>query len=221
MSKYSKFIMLMLVTLLTAACQSAPVAIVDEQQPDVAALPAIDSPATPEPEAETETEAIDYNQQFYEQAIGALKNGDTELAIELLTQLTQDAPDKPRLFTNLGLAYFRMQQADAAEQAFQQAVAHDPDDAVAHNHLGILQRHKGRFQEALTQYQRAIEIDDSYASAHLNLGILFDLYLQDLEKALQQYQKYQVLSSGENASVSGWIIDIERRLKAANKQSQG
>jgi len=135
--------------------------------------------------------------------------------------LSHEAPDKPRLFTNLGLAYFSLQQADLAEQAFQQAVRRDPKDAVAYNHLGILQRHSGRFQEALIQYQRAIEIDDSYAPAYLNLGILFDLYLQDLEKALQQYQKYQVLSSEDNPQVGGWIVDIERRLKKADSQSQG
>jgi len=117
----------------------------------------------------------------------------------------------------MGLAHFRLQQAERAEQAFIQAISRDPDDAVAHNHLGILQRRNGRFQEALLHYQRAIEIDTEYARAHLNLGILFDLYLQDLEKALQQYQHYRSLADEENALVDGWIIDIERRLKSKEK----
>ena len=160
-------------------------------------------------------EPIDYNQRFYEEALAALKAGDTGAALELLVALSADAPDKPRLFTNLGLAYFRQQQPDLAEQAFLQAIARDPDDAVAHNHLGILERRKGRFQEAMIHYRRAVEIDSGYAGAHLNLGILFDLYLQDLEKALQQYQTYRSLTAGENNRVDGWIVDIERRLKSA------
>ena len=159
--------------------------------------------------------------QFYEQALEALKAGDSETARALLTTLSEDAPDKPRLFTNLGLAYFQQQQPELAEQAFLQAIERDPDDAVAHNHLGILQRRQGRFQEALVQYQRAIEIDSGYARAHLNLGILFDLYLQDLEKALQQYQTYRSLAAGENDRVDGWIVDIERRLKSTDSKSQG
>jgi len=218
MSKSSSPVILLL-TMLLAACQSVPAPVVEVQQPEVATTAVIESPppAQPEPEAEP----IDYNQQTYQQAIAALKSGDTEGALILLTRLSHEAPDKPRLFTNLGLAYFSLQQADLAEQAFQQAVRRDPKDAVAYNHLGILQRHNGRFQEALIQYQRAIEIDDSYAPAYLNLGILFDLYLQDLEKALQQYQKYQVLSSEDNPQVGGWIVDIERRLKKADSQSQG
>jgi len=222
MSKSSSPVILLLLTMLLAACQSVPEPVVEVQQPAVVTTTMIESPlAQPEPEAKAEAEPIDYNQQAYQQAIAALKSGDTEGALILLTRLSHEAPDKPRLFTNLGLAYFSLQQADLAEQAFQQAVRRDPNDAVAYNHLGILQRHNGRFQEALTQYQRAIEIDDSYAPAYLNLGILFDLYLQDLEKALQQYQKYQVLNSEDNPQVGGWIVDIERRLKKADSQSQG
>ena len=222
MSKFNSPVILLL-TMLLAACQSVPEPVIEAQQPEVATIDAIESPppAQPEPELKAEAEPIDYNQQTYEEAIAALKSGDTEDALELLTRVSREAPDKPRLFTNLGLAYFSLQQAELAEQAFQQAVTRDPNDAVAYNHLGILQRHNGRFQEALIQYQRAIEIDDSYAPAYLNLGILFDLYLQDLEKALQQYQKYQVLSSEDNPQVGGWIVDIERRLKKADAQSQG
>ena len=90
----------------------------------------------------------------------------------------------------------------------------DSADAVAYNHLGILQRRKGQFEEALMAYQRAIEIDVKYARAHLNLGILFDLYLQDLEKALAQYRVYQTLTDEQDKQVAGWIVDIERRLKS-------
>ncbi|MCP4334965.1 MAG: tetratricopeptide repeat protein [Gammaproteobacteria bacterium] len=214
-------IITLLATLLLAACQSVPEPVLEAQQPEPATTTVIDSTPPDQPDPEAEAEPIDYNQQTYETAISALKSGDTEGALVLLTRLSREAPDKPRLFTNLGLAYFNLQQADLAEQAFQQAVTRDPDDAVAYNHLGILQRHNGHFQEALVQYQRAIEIDDSYAPAYLNLGILFDLYLQDLEKALQQYQKYQVLSSEDNPLVSGWIVDIERRLKQTDTQTQG
>jgi tetratricopeptide (TPR) repeat protein len=217
----------LLATLLLVACQSVSEPPV-EAQVEVATTPVIESPslqAPPEEEAvepdRVEPEQVDYNQQFYLQAIAALKSGDTESALELLTRLSREAPEKPRLFTNIGLAYFSNEQADRAEQAFRQALKLDPNDAISHNHLGILKRRKGLFQEALIQYQRAIEIDYSYASAHLNLGILFDLYLQDLEKALQQYQEYQLLSGEENTQVSGWIVDIERRLKKADSQSQG
>ncbi len=233
MSIFNKRILILLLALALGACASKP-------DPAPQPLPEADSAAvsTPAPEAESsaeeapasETEAadaapvevapVDYNQQFYEEAIAALKSGDTDLAIELLVQVSNDAPDKPFVFTNLGLAYFKLQQLELAEQAFKQALARDDDDAVAHNHLGILQRHKGQFEEARDRYQRAIDINGEYARAHLNLGILFDIYLQDLQQALQHYRKYQSLINEEDSQVAGWIVDIERRLKSGS-QSQG
>lgn len=204
---------LLLLLLLVAACSSAP-----KQAPAPEPQPVTEAPADT---ALAEPEPVDFNQQFYSEAVASLKSGKTERALELLVQVSNDAPDKPRVFTNLGLAYFKLKQYDLAEQAFKQAIARDNDDAVAHNHLGVLKRQQGDFIDALERYQRAIKIDSNYAAAHLNLGILFDIYLQDLQKALQQYQKYQALISEEDKQVAGWIIDIERRLKTTTSKSQG
>lgn len=226
---------LLLVALVTA-CQSGP-----EQQP--APEPAVETAPETAPETVTETaaetaaeteagaapeevtaaealpEAEDFNQKFYEEAVASLKNGETELALELLKQVSIDAPDKPHIFTNIGLAHFSLQQLELAEQAFQEALMRNDDDAVAHNHLGILHRQRGEFEEARKSYQRAIDIDSSYAPAYLNLGILFDIYFQDLKLALQHYQKYLALTTTENSQVNGWITDIERRLKSGASSS--
>jgi len=199
----------MLTLLLLAACQSAPKT---GLEPTPAVEPAAVSEASatePVPAAEP----VDFYQQFYTEAVASLKLGDTEQALELLLQVSTDAPDKPYVFTNLGLAYFKLKKMDLAEQAFQEAISRNNRDAVAYNHLGILLRHQGQFEEARKRYQRAIGIDSDYAYAHLNLGILFDIYLQDLKSALQQYQKYQALIGEEDKQVAGWITDIQRRLK--------
>ena len=213
MLKFNNIAALLVVVLLLAACQSGPDK-ATPAKPEVAAAPGTDEPAA-------EPEVRDFYQQFYEDAVASLKSGKTALAVELLVQVSNDAPDKPYVFTNLGLAYLKLQEPDLAEQAFKQAIARDDKDAVAHNHLGILQRQKGQFKEAMNRYQRAIQIDSSYASAHLNLGILFDIYLQDLDLALRHYQKYQSLIGEEDTQVAGWIVDIKRRLKSGTTKSQG
>lgn len=200
MSIFRNLAILMLLSTL-AACSSTP-------EPAPEPMPA------PAEQAAAQSAAVDYNQQYYAQAVTALKKGDTELAIELLQKVSNDAPEKPYIFTNLGLAYFKQERFEDAEEAFRQAVARDRRDAVAYNHLGILQRQKGQFAEARGSYQRALDIDSNYALAHLNLGILFDIYLQDLEPALRHYQRYQALLGEENTQVAGWIVDIERRLKS-------
>lgn len=213
MSIFSNRTALLLVILLLGACQSGP----DKgslAKPAAATSPTVEGSAA-------ESSPVDPNQQLYEQALASLKNGKTERALKLLVQISKEAPDKPYVFTNLGLAYFKLQQLELAEQAFKQAIVRNNKDAVANNHLGILQRQKGQFKEARTHYQRALAIDSDYASAHLNLGILFDIYLQDLKQALRHYQKYQALVSEEDTQVAGWIVDIQRRLKSTTTKSQG
>jgi len=213
MSIFNNRTILTLALLLLTACQSGPET-APEPAPVVEQAPLAEASATdPDVEPAPEPEPVDFYQQFYIEAIDALKNGDTEQALVLLQQVSTDAPDKPYIFTNLGLAYFKLQKMDLAEEAFQEAISRNKKDAVAYNHLGILLRFKGQFQEARKRYQRAIAIDSDYAYAHLNLGILFDIYLQDLKMALQQYQQYQALISEEDKQVAGWIADIQRRLK--------
>jgi tetratricopeptide (TPR) repeat protein len=219
MLKFSSHSLALIAAALLGACQGVPQP-APQAQAEIVETPQLESPMTGVA-VPAEPESIDFHQQLYGQALAALKKGDTEEALLLLKQLSQETPDKPQLFTNLGLAYFQLQQSELAERAFGQAIARNPEDAVAYNHLGILQRRKGLFQEALVQYQRAIEIDSNYALAHFNLGILFELYLQDLEKALQQYRIYLDLTSEENEQVAGWIADIERRLKTTTTQEQG
>jgi len=226
MSIFNNKIPYLLLVMLLAAWQSGPEP-VPGPEPSVEAAPVVEEQSAPTteaaavPEPEPAPEPEDFYQQFYTEAVSSLKSGKTEDALELLKQVSTDAPDKPYVFTNLGLAYFKLKQPDLAEKAFQEAVKRNDDDAVAHNHLGILQRHKGAFEEARKHYQRAIDIDSNYAPAYLNLGILFDIYFQDLVKALQHYQKYQALISEENSQVTGWIADIERRLKSGTSSSQG
>ena len=209
MSKFNRQLMLLLTLLVLQACQTRPA---PAPEPAI-----VEAPATTPPLAQP----VDLNYLRYDEAVIALKAGKLEEAIELLTRLSVDAPQLEFLFTNLGLAYFRLEQFEPAELAFQRAIANNDDDAVAFNHLGILQRQKGQFDEARKHYQRAIDIDQNYAAAQLNLGILFDIYFQDLDKALLQYQKYLALIQQEDTRVAGWIVDIERRIKPASTQSQG
>jgi len=209
MSNYLKNLLVAFLVLGISACQGVP-----KPEPQALPEPAIETVSEP-------VEVIDVNQQNYEAGLAALKAGEILFAIDLLEQVSISAPDLGHVFTNLGLAYFKQKNHDKAELAFQQAIKSNPNDAVAYNHLGIIKRLQGEFDSARQTYQKAIQIDNRYASAYLNLGILYDIYLQDLEKALKQYKKYQSLTSDENNSVGKWIVDIQRQLKTVKTKTQG
>ena len=194
-----------------AACQSGPT--LPEPTPE----PVVEAPVEPSPE-EAEVSAVDIvaetNRLSYQAALDDLKNKKAKSAITQLEALSESTPDLEYLFTNIGLAYLKIEDFKRAEAAFQRAISQNIRDSVAYNHLGVIRRIQGEFVEARQAYEKAISIDDNYAQAHLNLGILFDIYLQDLKLALKQYQKYQSLTDSPDKIVASWIIDIERRLKS-------
>ena len=151
----------------------------------------------------------------YTRAISAVKAGQDKEAIKLFTGLTRNYPNFAASFTNLGLLYLKQEKLAEAEHAFKQAIILNPGDAVAYNHLGVVLRQGGQFDQARQAYENALGINAGYASAHLNLGILNDLYLQNLDTALQHYQRYQALTGDSDKQVAKWIVDLERRVKSS------
>ena len=168
--------------------------------------------------AQTKTAAADVKippsaRQQYDEAIAAMQSGNIPQAKNILSNLTKAYPDISGPYVNLGIIHFRADEIDQAEAAFQQALKVNPDSAVSLNHLGIIYRGKGKFAEARSNYERALELEPNYAYAHLNYGILLDLYLGELDDALEEYQTYQELTPEEDKEVSKWIVDLQRRIK--------
>lgn len=152
-------------------------------------------------------------QTEFSQAIQALKEQRDGDALRLLTGLTRKYPNLAGPFTNLGLLYIRQDKLDKAREALLQATTIRPGDAVAFNELGVVYRKLGKFKQAQQAYQQALTLKPDYADAHLNIGILYDVYLNDLPRALAHYEKYQSLSGHPDKLVAKWIIDLKRRVK--------
>ncbi|MEE8109359.1 MAG: tetratricopeptide repeat protein, partial [Gammaproteobacteria bacterium] len=104
------------------------------------------------------------------------------------------------------------------EAALNRALELDPRSAVAYNHLGILLRRDGRFEKADQAYAKAIRFDPEYSLAYLNYGVLADLYLQQPERALAYFRRYQELQGEEDQQVRRWIIELERRVATKTAQ---
>lgn len=179
--------------------------------------------ATPKPgikEAPVAAEN-DPSQSLYQAAIGSARNEQIDTAIKQFQQLIAQNPAFNQAYTNLGLLLLQKKQVAQAKIAFESAIDQDKSDAVAYNHLAIIQREEGLFKQALGNYRKAIDSRSDYANAYLNLGILLDIYLQDLPEALKQYRIYQKMTNDNNKNVGKWVIDLERRVKAQQKNPKG
>jgi len=147
----------------------------------------------------------------YEQALQYLEQGRYDDGIALLETVAGAAPELSAPRIDLGIAYHRAGDLEAAEKNLKLALESNPEQPVAHNELGIVYRKTGRFQEARRSYEAALAVYPGFHFARRNLAILCDLYLADLNCALENYEAYmKTVPSDDEASM--WIADIRLRL---------
>jgi len=221
-SRSNRFVSLGVIALL-AGCHSTPA-----QPPRASALPAgASSASSPAGAAAAPGSAATANAapaadstpippraaQQYSQALQMMKsNRLTDAELEL-KQLTVAYPQFAGPQLNLGLLYLHASRLPEAEAAFKAALQTSPANAIADDELGIVERKLGKFADAEASYLRAIAAEPNYAPAHLNLGVLYDLYLEEPQKALEQFERY-IEIAGENKQVAGWVIELRKRVGA-------
>lgn len=189
-----------LVLALLAGCAGGP-----------APKPVITQPA----ENKEEQLRLDTAGKAFSQALKALNDKEFEEARDMLVKLARQYPEYAGIYANLGIAQMNLDQDQAAQQSFQAALERKPEFPNVYNQLGLLHRQHGRFKDAEEAYKKAIEQNPDYAEAHRNLGILYDLYLMDLNNALQHYLKYQELAKpAETDPVHKWIVDLTHRTSS-------
>ena len=147
----------------------------------------------------------------YDEALMFLEQGELEQGIEMLEAVVEAAPNLTAPRIDLGIAYHRYGNLDAAESNLWHALESNPNHPIAHNELGILQRKSGRFAEARRSYEAALAVYPGYHYARRNLAILCDLYLADLSCALENYEAYMATVPSDD-EVSMWITDLRYRI---------
>jgi tetratricopeptide (TPR) repeat protein len=206
-SRSTQYASLSIVALL-AACHGAPPKQAAAKPAPVAA-PTVSAPA-PAADAPIPPRAA----QQYSQALQMMKSGRSTDAELEFKQLAVAYPQFAGPQLNLGLIYLKDARLADAESAFKAAVKIAPANPIAGNELGIVERKLGKFTDAEAAYQNAIAAEPNYAAAHLNLGVLYDLYLAEPQKALEQFERY-IEIAGDNKQVNGWVVELRKRVGAA------
>ncbi|MBI3560601.1 MAG: tetratricopeptide repeat protein [Gammaproteobacteria bacterium] len=187
-------------TLLLCACSSAP-----KQDPVTTAKTDTAEAATPSP-AEKDI-------RVYAQALSKLNAGQFDQAETILVEITAKHPELAGPWTNLGLVYINKNQLDKASDALNQAITKNPDLAQAYNLLGYIETKHGNIPKAKQLYEKALAKKNDYALAHYNLALLYDVYLRDIPKAIEHYQRYLELIKVEDKPTADWVNELMHMLK--------
>ena len=147
----------------------------------------------------------------YEEGVRLLEQGRQQQGIQVLQDVTVQAPDLVTPYIDLGIALHRAGDLEAAEQSLLKARALNPEHPVVHNELGIIYRKTGRFADARDSYEAALAIYPNYHYTRRNLAVLCDLYLADQNCALENYEAYMNTVPGD-AEASMWVADLRNRM---------
>lgn len=146
----------------------------------------------------------------FERSLEYLRDENYPAAIALLNSVVEREQRLPAPYINLGIAHYKSGNQKMSEESFLHALEREAEHPVATNELAVLYRKQGRFAEARTLYVNALAKHPEYLPLRKNLGILCDLYLQDLQCALAQFQRYLQLAP-EDKEVTIWMADLKRR----------
>jgi Flp pilus assembly protein TadD len=160
----------------------------------------------------TEDIAVDADVRLeYDQAVRYLQQGRHDEGIAILEAVAAAAPRLSAPLIDLGIAHHRNDDLEEAEKYLLEAIELNPNHPTAHNELGIVYRKTGRFTEARQSYEAALAIYPGYHFARRNLAVLCDLYLADLQCALDNYEAYMT-TVPVDMEAEMWIADIRARL---------
>jgi Tfp pilus assembly protein PilF len=150
-------------------------------------------------------------QRTFDQALLLLQEEQYDTAITLLNSVIEQEKRLTAPYINLAMAYRHTGNEKLAEENLLKALAIDQTQPVANNELGILYRKQGRFTDAKQVYVNALSEYPDYLPVIKNLGILCDIYMQDPQCALEQFEKYQQYVP-EDKNVQIWIADLKTRI---------
>jgi Flp pilus assembly protein TadD len=146
----------------------------------------------------------------YNRAQNLLVQGRYEDGIELLEKVAEAAPTLSAPRIDLGIAYHELGELEAAEAHLHTALAINPAHPLALNELGIVYRKTARFAEAKQSYQAALDVYPGFHYARRNLAVLCDLYLADLECAVENYEAYMATVDSDDEAAM-WLKNARFR----------
>ncbi|MGF1479252.1 MAG: tetratricopeptide repeat protein [Cyanophyceae cyanobacterium] len=115
-------------------------------------------------------EQLQRGDKLAQRAFEATEKGDFTTAEQYWTQLIEQFPSNPAVWSNRGNARISQNKLAEAIADFEQAIELAPDAPDPYLNRGIAYEGQGRYEEAIADYNRVLQIDGEDAMAYNNRG---------------------------------------------------
>jgi tetratricopeptide (TPR) repeat protein/GT2 family glycosyltransferase len=121
-------------------------------------------------------------------SIIALKKGNHDAAVELISKAIANNPHIPQYYNTLGLVFETLEKYEEAVAAYQQAVSAKPDYAEAYHNMAVALQSQNHYAAAVEKCKQAISIRPDYAEAYNTMGFSLEKQ-QKLTEAITNYKQ--------------------------------
>jgi len=153
---------------------------------------------------------------IYKEAIIALNKDELDKAAELFTTISERQPNIAGPWANLALIEIKKENLAQAELYVKTALDNNATMPQALNLSGYLAQKQGQINLAKSYYLQAISNKPDYALAHYNVALLYDVYLQDISKAIEHYQLYLTHIEQKDEATENWLEGLKATMAATN-----
>ena len=197
--------------LLLAACSSQP-SKVDEPPEQLVDTPPKEDATETSSDEEKEEEITDAGlESLFKRGLVLMKSKRYESAQDLWLAASERYPDYAGVWTNLGLSQYYLENYEEAKNSLSKSIEINPQFCSAHKTMGLVLRELGDFKGAEESYISAIECAPKDGNVRRNLGILYDLYLLDGRRALEQYEAAKKLYFAKDKNLEIWINNLKAK----------
>lgn len=169
--------------------------------------------STPKEKQSTKSSLNSEEIKEYQAALNNMQTGEFDKAVTELNKFTQAHPTHIGAIINLATALYKNKKVADSNRVLDTAKKINPNLAEIYNLSGLLDVEKGEYNSAEKNYLAAIKIKKDYAAAHYNLALVYDIFYQDFNQAIAQYEQYLNLTGNSDKETITWVEELKLKQK--------
>jgi len=155
-------------------------------------------------------EQSDSERNEYRKAILLLNKNQLDTAKDIFLKLKSTRPELAGPYANLAIIALKQNQPDKALELVKTSLIRNDKLPQALNLLAYIEQENGEIKSAEKHYLEAIKYNQNYALAHFNIALLYDIYLQNVDKAIPHYERYMKLINNKDKTTADWVEQLKR-----------